>query len=106
MQAGKTYQGSLIERKSPNCKPFSGPSPIKFTETFRRIAQHQRRPLIRSKAGFSDGRRDSSKLNDGPNTFPLVHQIKGLVDPLQRQRVRDHRIDLDFSAQILLHIIW
>ena len=38
MQAGKPYQGSLIERKSSNCKPFT-PSRINLWENFRPIAR-------------------------------------------------------------------
>ena len=32
-----------------------------------------------------------------------MHQVEGLVDPLQRQGMGDHRVDLDLAIEIPIH---
>src|SRR5881409_3273537 len=41
-----------------------------------------------------------SELDDRPDAFSFVHQIERFIDSLQRKRVGDHGIDLDFAGQI------
>src|SRR5207245_3993923 len=41
-----------------------------------------------------------SEPDDRPDAFSFVHQIERFIDSLQRQRVGDHGIDLDFAGQI------
>src|SRR5690606_11157608 len=43
-----------------------------------------------------------SQLEDDDRTDALafMHQIEGLVNPLQRQGVGDHRIDLDLAVHV------
>src|SRR5438093_13370908 len=41
-----------------------------------------------------------SELDDRPDAFSFVHQIERFIDSLQRERVGDHGIDLDFAGQI------
>src|SRR5687767_10587289 len=103
MQAGKPYQGSLIERKSSNCKPFSRLRRIKFTEKFRPITRLVRLPCCMKADVQAAG--GHSKLDHRANAFPLVHQIKGVVDSFQRKFVGDHWIELDRSGEILLDVV-
>src|SRR5882757_6645283 len=41
-----------------------------------------------------------SEYDDRSDRFAFVHQIKSLVDLLELEDVRDHRIDLDFSVHV------
>src|SRR5690606_836495 len=38
--------------------------------------------------------------DDRTNALAFMHQIEGLVNPLQRQGVGDHRIDLDLAVHV------
>ena len=40
------------------------------------------------------------KCNDGPNALPGVHQMQGVIDFLDRHRVRRHLVDLEGSLKI------
>src|SRR3981081_3489814 len=42
----------------------------------------------------------ASKYNDRPDRLALVHQIESLVDVLQLEDMRDHRVDLDLSVHV------
>src|ERR1700738_1621151 len=42
----------------------------------------------------------ASKYDDRPDRLALVHQIESLVDLLQLEDVRDHRVDLDLSVHV------
>ena len=64
MQAGKPYQGSLIERKSSNCKPFSPIKRIKLVKKFRRIARLSKTIVIQSINGFPGGRRTQNWITE------------------------------------------
>src|SRR5882757_7166452 len=41
-----------------------------------------------------------SEYDDRSDRFAFVHQIKSLVDLLELEDMRDHRIDLDFSVHV------
>src|SRR5207253_9798191 len=41
-----------------------------------------------------------SELDDRADAFSFVHQVERFIDSLERQRVGDHGIDLDFAGQI------
>src|SRR5258708_25541880 len=41
-----------------------------------------------------------SELNHRPNALPRMHQIERLVDAVERQLMRDQRIDADLAVHV------
>jgi hypothetical protein len=66
MQAGKTYQGSLIERKFRNCKPFSRSKRIKFPKNFRRFT------LFRTASGNGTKKRFAARTDQNLITVRML----------------------------------
>ena len=46
----------------------------------------------------------SLELDDGADTFSLVHQFESFIDSFQRQGVGHHRVDFDLAAHVAIHI--
>src|SRR5579859_6451776 len=46
----------------------------------------------------------NNRPNNLPNHLPLVHQIKRLVDLVQRQHLGHHLVDLDLAGQVTLDV--
>ena len=44
--------------------------------------------------------------HDAADALALVHEIEGIVDVAKRHRVRDHRVDLDFSLHVPIDDFW
>jgi hypothetical protein len=45
-----------------------------------------------------------SKPDHRANALTLAHKIEGLIDPLQWQRVRDHRVDFYLAVEIFVDV--
>src|SRR5258708_16804694 len=46
------------------------------------------------------------EYDDRSDRFAFVHQIESLVDLLELEDMRDHRIDLDFSVHVPVDDLW
>jgi hypothetical protein len=46
---------------------------------------------------------DILKMNDGANALAFVHQVKCVVDFLERHREGNEFVNLDFIVHVLIH---
>ena len=68
--------------------------PPQLSEGWLNILVHPPKERLDAKISI-DG---VSEMNDGPDAFPFVHQVKSIVDFFKWHRVGDEFIHLQFST--------
>ena len=68
--------------------------PPQLVEGWLNILVHPPKERLDAKISIDE----VSEMNDGPDAFPFVHQVKSIVDFFQRHRVGDEFIHLQFST--------